>query len=77
MTGTQKVQEKGDTIYNSPPGLFPFPPVMGTKTINIVIRAKTIDLYLCINIGFLILLLLIFLFTEQIPVNNVNQVVIP
>ena len=46
VKGTKKGQEKGDGIYNSPPGLFPFPSVMGTKTIDIVIRAKTIDMYL-------------------------------
>jgi hypothetical protein len=86
MMGTQKEQEKGDTIYNSPPGLFPFPPVMGTKTIDIVIRAKTIDkvirsktidMYIIEVLILWLLLLLMLLFTEQIPINEVNQVVIP
>ena len=60
---------------------------MGTKTIDIVIRAKTIDkvirsktidMYIIgVLILWLLLLLLMFLFTEQIPMNEVNQVVIP
>ena len=61
---------------------------MGTKTIDIVIRAKTIDkvirsktidMYIIgvLILLLLLLLLLMFLFTEQIPMNEVNQVVIP
>ena len=86
MTGIKKGQEKGDGIYNSPPGLFPFPSLMGTKTSEIVIRAKTIDkvirsktidMYIIGVLILWLLLLLMFLFTEQIPMNEVNQVVIP
>ena len=59
---------------------------MGTKTIEIVIRAKTIDkvirsktidMYIIGVLILWLLLLLMFLFTEQIPMNKVNQVVIP
>ena len=31
LKGTKKGQQKLDAIYNSPLGLFPFPPLMGTK----------------------------------------------
>ena len=43
--GNKKGQEKHDPYYNSPPGLFPFPPLMGTKTIGILNSTNNFDMY--------------------------------